>query len=134
MAARAFSNHPGSRSRSATLSGGSGSFQGLPVPLAQAVRSVSQPGAYWKGMAIGVSGPKGVVKPVSATWPDAKGVFTLTLPASAASQTLRFWQIDLEAFSPAEAEAAAGGPIDLRTWPAALSSRVAQNTATVRIP
>ena len=43
MAASAFSNHPGSSRRSATLSGALGSFQGRPVPAAQALRSVSQP-------------------------------------------------------------------------------------------
>ena len=87
------------------------------------------PGAYFKGLLIGVSGPNGVVKPVSATWPDAKGNFELVLPASAKGQTLRFWQVDFESFS--TTPVASGGPVDVSKWPTKLTSRVARDTAFV---
>ena len=72
----------------------------------------------------------GVVKPVSATWPDAKGAFKLVLPASVEGQTLRFWQVDFESFS--AQTAASGGPVDVSKWPKALSVRAARDTAFVK--
>ena len=39
---------------------------------------------------IGVSAP-GVVKPVSARWPDRSGRFTFVLPASMRGRTVRLW-------------------------------------------
>ncbi len=88
------------------------------------------PGGYYKGLLVGVSGKDGVVKPVSARWTDAKGNFELVLPPSAKGQTLRFWQVDLEAFS--TAGAVAGGQVDVSTWPKALTVRVARDVAVVK--
>src|SRR5439155_16960468 len=47
----------------------------IPVPT-----STAEAGAFYRGLLVGVAGPKGVVKPLSATWPDAQGRFTLVLP------------------------------------------------------
>jgi alcohol dehydrogenase (cytochrome c) len=101
-----------------------GSVIGVPTATAEA-------GAFYKGLVIGVSGATGVIKPVSATWTDEKGNFRLVLPASARGQSLRFWQIDLEAFS--TKAAAPGGEIDVATWPKALTGRIARDTAVIKV-
>lgn len=92
----------------------------------------SGPGAIYRGLLVGVSGPRGVVKPVAARWPDAQGRFSLTLPASVRGTTLRFWQSDFQSFS--RAPATGGGPVDLAAWPTALSPRVSRDTAFLKVP
>ena len=81
---------------------------------------------------MGVSADSGVVRPVSATWPDASGRFELVLPASVRGKTLRFWQSDFQAYQ--TTAAAPGGKVDLKAWPAALSPRVARDLGFVRVP
>jgi hypothetical protein len=98
----------------------------MPLPTA-----TTTPGAIYRGLLVGVSGPNGVVKPVSATWPDAQGRFTLVLPGSVKGSTLRFWQSDFQAFT---AGAVPGGPVVLATWPTKLSPRVSRDTGFVRVP
>ena len=93
--------------------------------------AVTTPGAIYRGLLVGVSGPNGVVKPVSATWPDALGRFTLVLPGSVKGSTLRFWQSDFQSFTTG---AAPGGPVVLATWPTKLSPRVSRDTGFVRVP
>ena len=94
--------------------------------------STPVPGAIYRGTLVGVSAGTGVVRPVSATWPDAKGRFELVLPASVAGKVLRFWQSDFQAYQ--TTVATPGGPVDLKAWPAALSPRVARDTAFLRVP
>ena len=103
----------------------SGTTMPLPDPT-------STPGAIYRGLLVGVSGPAGPIRPVSARWPDARGRFTLVLPASASGRTLRFWQSDFQAFS--RVPARPGGPVDLAAWPTALSPRVARDVAFLRAP
>jgi hypothetical protein len=93
--------------------------------------AVTTPGAIYRGLLVGVSGPNGVVKPVSATWPDALGRFTLVLPGSVKGSTLRFWQSDFQSFTTG---AVPGGPVVLATWPTKLSPRVSRDTGFVRVP
>jgi alcohol dehydrogenase (cytochrome c) len=81
----------------------------LPTPHSYA-------GAVYEGTIVGVSGPGGVVKPISATWPDAHGNFTLVLPGSVRGKPLRVWE-DYSTFFQRHA-AVAGGPIDTSIWPA----------------
>ena len=78
---------------------------------------------------IGVSAGTGVVRPISATWPDVQGRFQLILPASVAGKTLRFWQSDFQTYQ--TNAVTPGGPVDLKAWPTALSPRVA---ARHRVP
>jgi hypothetical protein len=85
---------------------------GAPLPLPS---STSYPGAVYEGILVGVSGPTGVIQPVSATWPDAKGRFTLTLPASARGKPLRLWEDASTFFQPSVATP--GGSIDTSVWP-----------------
>jgi hypothetical protein len=98
----------------------------IPVPT-----STAGGGAFYRGMLVGVSGPKGVVKPLSATWPDARGRFSLTLPKLAAGTSLRFWEDDFVTFSRVVAHP--GGPVDLATWPRALTKRVSSGIAAIRV-
>jgi PQQ-dependent dehydrogenase (methanol/ethanol family) len=99
----------------------------MPAPDA-----TSSPGAIYRGLLVGVSGPAGPIRPVSARWPDLRGRFTLVLPASARGKTLRFWESDFQAFS--RAVARPGGPVDLTGWPTGLSPRVARDVAFLRAP
>ena len=96
--------------------------------------STSSPidGAVYQGLLVGASAGGGVVKPVAAQWPDAKGRFRLVLPASVRGKTLRLWQSSFQAFATFPAKP--GGAVDLRTWPSALSPRVSTGTANVRAP
>src|SRR5207249_955400 len=52
----------------------------------------SYAGAIYEGPAVGVAAGGHVVKPVAEHWPDAKGRFTMTLPASVRGKTVSFWQ------------------------------------------
>jgi hypothetical protein len=103
-----------------------GSGLTIPVPA-----STADPGAFYRGMIVGVSGPKGVIKPIAATWPDGQGRFSLTLPGSAAGVSLRFWENDFVAFS--RTAARPGGPVDLAAWPKALTKRVSSGIASLRV-
>jgi hypothetical protein len=77
--------------------------------------ATSFPGAVYAGTLVGVSGPAGVIKPLSATWPDAHGRFTLVLPGSARGKSLRVWE-DYSTFFQGTA-ARPGGSIDTAVWP-----------------
>jgi hypothetical protein len=77
----------------------------------------SYAGAVYEGILVGVSGPSGVIQPVSATWPDASGRFTLVLPASASGKSLRVWEDASTFFQVGTARP--GGKIEVPgTWPA----------------
>ncbi len=96
-----------------------------PLPTTTAV-----PGAIYRGLLVGVSGRNGLVKPISATWPDARGRFTIVLPPSMKGQTLRFWQSEFQTYTTG---AAPGGPVSI-AWPTLLSPRVPRDTGFVRVP
>ncbi len=96
-----------------------------PLPTTTAV-----PGAIYRGLLVGLSGRNGLVKPISATWPDARGRFTIVLPPSVKGQTLRFWQSEFQTYSTG---AVPGGPVSI-AWPTLLSPRVPRDTGFVRIP
>ena len=104
-----------------------GSGTAMAVPTSDPVR-----GAIYRGMLVGVSSKEGVVRPVSATWPDARGRFELVLPASVRGQGLRFWQSDFQSYQ--TIAGTPGGRIDLAAWPRALSPRVARDVGFVRVP
>jgi hypothetical protein len=80
---------------------------------------------------VGVSGPNGVVTPLSAHWPGRDGRFSLLLPRSVRGKTLRVWESDFATFS--RAPAVPGGPVDLDAWPTKLSPRVARDVAFVTV-
>ncbi len=93
--------------------------------------STPVPGAIYRGTLIGASAGTGVVRPISATWPDVQGRFRLILPASVAGKTLRFWQSDFQTYQ--TNSVTPGGPVDLKAWPTALSPRVPRDTAFLHV-
>jgi PQQ-dependent dehydrogenase (methanol/ethanol family) len=99
------------------------------APLALPTET-SYPGAVYEGTLVGVSGPGGVVKPLSATWPDTRGHFTLVLPGSARGKPLRVWE-DYSTFFQARA-AHPGGAIDTAIWPSIPPGGEPQGLAVVR--
>jgi alcohol dehydrogenase (cytochrome c) len=92
--------------------------------------ATSFPGAVYEGTLVGVSGSSGVIKPLSATWPDAHGRFKLVLPASAHGQTLRVWEDYSTFFQPSAATP--GGSIDTSIWPNIPPGTEPQGLAVVR--
>ena len=100
---------------------------GLPAP-----KSSSYAGAVYEGMLVGVSGANGVVKPVSARWPDAHGNFSLVLPSSMRGKTVRFWENYRQLFQ--TFPAVPGGPVELTNWPSALLPRVPVGFQTLALP
>ena len=92
--------------------------------------STSFPGAVYQGTLVGVSGPGGVIKPLSATWPDKSGRFTLVLPGSARGKVLRVWE-DYSTFFQS-GTASPGGHIDLGIWPGIPPGSQPQGMAVVR--
>jgi hypothetical protein len=100
-----------------------------PLPLPSAT---SYPGAVYEGTLVGVSGPQGVIKPLKATWPDARGRFTLVLPGSARGKSLRVWE-DYSTFFQTTA-ARAGGGVDLSAWPGIPPGDQPQGFAVVKAP
>lgn len=102
------------------------------APLASPA-ATSYPGAVYGGILVGVSGPGGVIKPISANWPDASGRFKLVLPTSARGKTLRVWE-DASTFFQVSA-ARAGGPIHVDgTWPSVPPGEQPQGLAVVHAP
>jgi alcohol dehydrogenase (cytochrome c) len=92
----------------------------------------SYPGAIYEGPAVGVATGGSVVKPVSAHWPDAKGRFSMTLPASLRGKTISFWQSRRLFFS--SFAATPGGKVDLGSWPSKLGRGTPSRLATLTLP
>jgi hypothetical protein len=109
----------------------------LPAPAGGAlVKSTLNPqpipGAIYQGLLVGVVGKGRPIKPVSATWPDAKGRFELVLPSSARGLTVEFWQTDRQFFS--TAVAAPGGPVAASVYPSSLPSDAPRGILTLTLP
>jgi alcohol dehydrogenase (cytochrome c) len=90
-------------------------------------KPVAQTGAVYSGLVVGVTSGGRVVKPVAERWPDAKGVFSMTLPASVRGKTLHFWENERQFFS--RFAARPGGPVDLASWPSRLGDAVPRGLA-----
>ncbi len=93
--------------------------------------SAPEEGAFYRGLLVGVSGPAGVVTPLSARWPGTDGRFSLLLPSTLRGKTLRIWESDFASFS--RVPATPGGPVDVHAWPRKLSPRVARDVAFVSV-
>ena len=92
----------------------------------------SYTGAIYQGLIVGVTGPHGVVRPVSERWPDANGNFSMVLPASTRGQTLSFWEVDRQLFS--TSPQVPGGLVALGTWPKILGDTAARGIGMVVVP
>jgi PQQ-dependent dehydrogenase (methanol/ethanol family) len=99
---------------------------GLPAPM-----PASYAGAVYEGMLVGVSAP-GVVKPVSARWPDRSGRFSFVLPASLRGKTVSVWESFQQLFQ--SSPTGPGGPIDLQAWPRSLAENVPRRLVTLTLP
>jgi len=95
-------------------------------------KPTSYAGAVYSGLVVGVTAGGKVVKPLAETWPDAKGRFTMTLPASVRGKTLHFWENLRQSFSSFPARP--GGAVDLGSWPAQLGPAVAAGLAALPVP
>jgi alcohol dehydrogenase (cytochrome c) len=104
---------------------GSGTSYTIPPPT-------SVVGAVYSGLVVGVRAGGKVVKPLAERWPDAKGSFSFTLPASVRGRTLTFWENLRQSF--AGTAARPGGAVDLRTWPSQLGDAIPSGQATLKIP
>ncbi len=115
------------RLRSATMN--------LQLPPSGTGLTITKPssyaGAVYEGVLVGVTGP-GVVKPVSARWPDTRGNFSFVLPASMRGKTVRIWQSFQQLFQSTPTGKA--GPIDLDEWPTGLAPTVPRDLATLKLP
>jgi len=91
------------------------------------------PGGIYQGLLVGVVGGNGgVIRPLSASWPDSSGRFRLVLPAAARGLTVKFWQDNRQFFS--ATAAAAGGPVNLADYPSTLPADAPQDLATLSLP
>jgi hypothetical protein len=120
-------NVPFKRLRSAEMDVhlGAGTAYTVTVPSPQV-------GAIYSGLVVGVTVGGRVIKPVAERWPDAKGAFSMRLPASVRGKTVRFWENQRQFFS--RFPATAGGAIDLAAWPSELGNAVPSGLAGLAIP
>lgn len=90
-------------------------------------------GAIYEGLLVGLlSGKGGVIKPLSAQWPDKNGRFQLVLPSSARGNTAIFWESDRQFFS--TNPATPGGTVDPSVYPHSLASDTPRGMATIKLP
>jgi hypothetical protein len=93
----------------------------------------SYPGAIYQGTVVGVSsGNQGSVLPLSVTWPDSDGRFSITLPHALAGRTVSLWEAELQLFS--STKASPGGAIDVASWPRSLPGDAVADVTTVKLP
>ena len=95
-------------------------------------KPTSYAGAVYQGLVVGVSGAGGVIKPIANRWPDAKGRFTIVLPASARGKSVRFWENQRQFFT--RSAARPGGAVDLSTWPTQLGAAAPAGLASLTLP
>ncbi len=104
-------------------------------PITLPASPTSYPGALYQGVVVGVSSGTGaaIVRPLSATWPDAQG----PLHAHAAAQHSRARRVSLwEAAAPAlldRARGKPGGAMTVSALPAVLPSDAALGVQTVQL-
>jgi hypothetical protein len=91
----------------------------------------SYPGAIYQGVVVGVAQGDQAVRPVTTTWPDKTGKFTITLPKSMAGKTVSIWEGRLQMFS--QSEATQGGQIDLQNYPSGLPADIPRDLQTVTL-
>jgi len=96
----------------------------LPLPR-------SYPGAIYQGVVVGVAQGGQAVRPVTTTWLDKTGHFSITLPKSMAGKTVSVWEGRLQMFS--KAQATQGGPIDLQSYPSTLPADVPRDLQSITL-
>jgi alcohol dehydrogenase (cytochrome c) len=99
-----------------------------PLPV---TAPASYTGAVYEGLVVGVTVGGKVVKPLSETWPDARGTFRMVLPASVRGKTLHFWENRRQFFS--RFSAAPGKAVDLASWPSGLGDATPVGLASLDV-
>jgi hypothetical protein len=103
------------------------------APLLKTTLSPQEiPGAVYEGLLVGVVGKGRPIKPLKATWPDAKGHFQLILPSSARGLGVELWQSDRQFFS--ALPATPGAQIAASVYPSSLPADAPRGLATLRLP
>jgi len=69
---------------------------------------------------------------VSESWPDAKGRFSMLLPADVRGRTLSLFESQAQVLS--RVAARPGGPVDLKSWPKQLASTMPSGLAALNVP
>lgn len=95
-------------------------------------RATSHPGAYYRGVLVGVGEGGLPAYPVSATWPDEQGRFTFTLQKSFSGTSIHLFAGTIELFSPKPA--VPGGEVDLAAWPGDLPPSIPQDLRLLDLP
>jgi alcohol dehydrogenase (cytochrome c) len=88
--------------------------------------------AIYSGLAVGVTMGGRVVVPLSVSWPDAKGRFSILLPSYVRGAKLSVFESQSQVLS--RFLARPGGPVDLKSWPRALAPTVPGGLATLSVP
>jgi alcohol dehydrogenase (cytochrome c) len=102
---------------------------GGPTAVMALPTATSYEGAIYEGLVLGVSGPNGLIRPLSASWPDKNGRFRITLPASARGKRLSIWEDLGQVFS--SFPATPGGRFDMQSYPTKVLQRYPQGMATI---
>ena len=102
---------------------------GSPTAVMALPTATSYEGAIYEGLILGVTGPNGLIKPLSASWPDKTGRFRLTLPASARGKKLSIWEDLGQVFS--SFPATPGGRFDMKSYPGKVLQRYPQGMASI---
>jgi hypothetical protein len=101
-------------------------------PLKQVGDVAERPGAIYQGILVGaVSGSHPIV-PVSGTWPDRKGNFSLVLPKSLAGKVVTFYEAGAPRFS--AFTAVAGKKADRMSWTTQLGISTPRGVGRIKLP
>jgi hypothetical protein len=95
----------------------------LPVPFRAAIYS---------GLAVGVTVGGKVVVPLSESWPDSKGRFSMLLPSYVRGRTLSLFESQSQVLS--RFLARPGGNVDLKSWPRQLAATAPSGLAALSVP
>ncbi len=87
--------------------------------------------AFYSGLMVGVASGENVVRPVSETWPDKNGQFSMVLPATARGRGLTFFEEQRQVLS---SPATPGGKVDLTTWPRYVTAEFPRGLNTLVVP
>jgi alcohol dehydrogenase (cytochrome c) len=88
--------------------------------------------AIYSGLAVGVTMGGRVVVPLSESWPDAKGKFSMLLPSYVRGRSLSLFENQSQTLS--RFAARPGGPVDLKSWPKQLASTVPSGLGALTVP
>jgi hypothetical protein len=106
----------------------------LPPPgYAMAIpRAHSYPGAVYTGILAGAALGNVPIRPVSISWPDRGGRFTIVLPKAFAGRRVSLFEAQLALFS--RFAARPGGAVALQSWPKELPADAPRDVASIQLP